>query len=207
MFTGIVWETGTVVAKEVGPEGARFRLSATDHTLSRLRVGESIAINGVCLTVTDLQGDTFAVEAVPQTLGRTNLGQLEVGQKVNLEPPLRVGDALGGHWVMGHIDDVGQVMAVTPEGNSHRVTIRPPQELMRYIVEKGSIAVDGVSLTVAGTAADSFTVVLIPHTRAVTTLGYLKAGDRVNLEVDVLGKYVERLLAFANQGPSEGKSC
>lgn len=205
MFTGIVLEMGTVVGKEMTPAGARLRISAS-NTLERLRLGESIAVNGVCLTVVDLQGDTFSVEAVPQTLKRTTLGRLEVGHRVNLEPPLRVGDALGGHWVMGHIDDVGQVIAVAPEGNSQRITIRPPQELMRYIVEKGSIAVDGVSLTVAETGPDAFSVVLIPHTRAVTTLGQLNPGDWVNLEVDVLGKYVERLLGLPAKGPAEGKS-
>lgn len=196
MFTGIVQEMGEIRARTVREEGASFTIYAP-ATLPRLTVGESVAVNGVCLTAVTLdpENGTFTVQAVPQTLRLTTLGELQEGDRVNLEPPLRAGDPMGGHWVMGHIDDVAEVAAVREDGTSTVISIRPPAPLMRYIVEKGSIAVEGVSLTVAGVEDDRFHIALIPHTLQVTTLGGLAVGSRVNVEVDVLGKYVEKLMA------------
>lgn len=196
MFTGIVLEMGEVRERTVREAGASFTIYAPS-TLPRLTVGESVAVNGVCLTAVSLAPEeaTFTVQAVPQTLRLTTLGELQPGDRVNVEPPLRAGDPMGGHWVMGHIDDVAEVVAVRQDGTSTVVSIRPPASLMRYIVEKGSIAVEGVSLTVAGVEEDRFHIALIPHTLQVTTLGGLAVGSRVNVEVDVLGKYVEKLMA------------
>lgn len=196
MFTGLVETTGRVVALDALPGSAGIRLVVQAPRLAReSAVGDSIAINGCCLTVTRQDGETVAFDAVPETLARTNLGRLTVGASVNLERPLRLSDRLGGHLVQGHVDAVGQVQAVRPEGNSIRIAIAAPDIVRRYLVPKGSIAVDGVSLTVAAVTADGFEVVIIPHTAAVTTLGNLQPGDAVNLEADVIGKYVERLLA------------
>lgn len=196
MFTGIVLEMGEIRRRTVAEHGATLTIGARE-TMARLRLGESVAVNGVCLTVValSLEDSTFTVQAVPQTLRLTTLGTLQEGDSVNLEPPLRAGDPMGGHWVMGHVDGVAQVVASREDGNSRWVTFRPPAALMRYIVEKGSIAVDGVSLTVAGVEEDRFHVALIPHTCAVTTLGRLSPGMQVNVEVDVLGKYVEKLVS------------
>ena len=156
--------------------------------------GDSVAINGVCLTVTDRHDGTLAFEAVPETLERSTLGRLEPGAEVNVEPALRAGEPLGGHIVQGHVDGVGRVRSSEPEGDGRRVWVDAPAELLRYTVEKGSITVEGVSLTVAALDDAGFAVALVPHTLEVTTLGELEPGDEVNLEVDVLAKYVERLL-------------
>src|SRR5581483_682144 len=150
---------------------------------------------GVCLTVVGADDGRLSFDVVPETLSRTVLGALEQGRPVNVEPSLRVGDQLGGHVVQGHVDGVGRVRSVTPEGDGRRVWIDAPEAVVRYCLEKGSIAVDGVSLTVAGLDDEGFEVALIPHTLAVTTLGRLEPGDEVNLEADVLGKVVERLVA------------
>jgi riboflavin synthase len=194
MFTGLVEETGTLVEIALAERSGRLTVIApTVHCGAHL--GDSIAINGCCLTVIAQQADRLTFDVVPETLDRTNLGALRPGDAVNLERPLAVGARLGGHFVQGHIDGVGTVLAVIPEENAVVVEIGVPQPLRRYIVEKGSIAVDGVSLTVADARAESFTVWTIPHTRAITTLGQRGVGDRVNLECDLLGKYIERLLA------------
>ena len=174
-------------------EGGRVTIEAP-QTAPDARVGDSIAIDGVCLTVVSVDGGSFAFDAVPETLSRTSLATLEPGSPVNLEPALRAGDALGGHYVQGHVDGVGSVRAVEPEGDGNRVWFDAPVGLLRYVVEKGSIAVQGTSLTVAATDDRGFAVALIPHTLAATTLGSLAVGDRVNLEADVLAKYVEKLL-------------
>src|SRR5205085_1764895 len=157
-------------------------------------LGDSIAIDGVCLTVVAHDGRTLSFEAVPETLARTSLGSLEAGSRVNLEPALRAGDPLGGHYVQGHVDGVGTVRSVEPEGDGKRIWTDAPAELLRYVVEKGSIAVQGTSLTVAAVGESGFEVALIPHTLEATTLGALEPGDQVNLETDVLAKYVEKLL-------------
>ncbi|HVH01078.1 MAG TPA: riboflavin synthase [Miltoncostaeaceae bacterium] len=194
MFTGLVEEGGRVA--EVRPAGGGARLAiAASAVLEGLRVGDSVAVNGACLTAVEVSGDGFAVDCVAETLRRTALGALGPGDRVNLERPMRLGDRLDGHLVQGHVDGVGTVRAARPEGESAVLEIAPPASLMRYVVEKGSIAVDGVSLTVAERLADAFTVALIPHTMAVTTLGPGAVGRAVNLEVDVVAKYVESLAA------------
>lgn len=186
MFTGLVKEVGTVVSLDGGRLVIESALAAD--------LGDSIAINGTCLTVVAHANDTLAFDAVPETLSRTSLGDLETGSRVNLEPALRAGDPLGGHYMQGHVDGVGSVRAVTPEGGGKRIAFAAPPELLRYVVEKGSIAVQGTSLTVAAVDEQGFEVALIPHTLAHTTLDALEVEDRVNLEVDVLAKYVEKLL-------------
>ena len=202
MFTGIVEELGTVVAVERAGEDARLRLRGpvvTDGTA----VGSSIAVDGVCLTVTDIADGTFAVDVMPETLRRSTLGGLEVGDPVNLERAVPAGGRLDGHIVQGHVDGVGEILARQPGPRWDDVVIGLPPGLARYVAEKGSIAVSGVSLTVTHVAEDRFGVSLIPTTLAVTTLGRLAPGDRVNLEVDVVAKYVERLLdarASAGEG-------
>ena len=189
MFTGIVREVGTVAAFD----GSRLVLGAAE-TAAGVTVGDSVSIGGVCLTVVAVEEGRLAFDVVPETLSRTALGRLEPGDRVNLEPSLRVGDPLGGHVVQGHVDAVGHVRSVTPEGDSRRVWIDAPADVVRYCLEKGSIAVDGVSLTVAGGEDNRVEVELIPHTLAVTTLGELGPGDEVNLEPDMLAKVVERLV-------------
>ena len=186
MFTGLVREVGRVVSFEDGQLRIESELAAA--------IGDSVSIAGCCLTVVDGDRKTLAFDAVPETLARTTLGRLGPGAAVNLEHALRAGEPLGGHYVQGHVDAVGRVRSVEPEGEGRRVWIEGPRELVRYCVEKGSIAVDGVALTVAQVAGDAFEVALIPHTLAETTLDRLEPGREVNLEVDVLAKYVERLL-------------
>ncbi len=182
MFTGLVREIGTVASFEGG------RLVVEASTPAEL--GDSVAVDGVCLTVVEAVRDRLAFDVVPETMERVK----PFGERVNVEPALRAGDPLGGHHVQGHVDGVGQVTAVTEEGDGVRVRIEAPAALLRYCVEKGSITVDGVSLTVAAVDTTGFEVALIPHTLAVTTLSELAAGSEVNLETDVLAKYVERLL-------------
>jgi riboflavin synthase len=188
MFTGIVRELGAVESFD----GSRLVLAAPEAAAAAA-VGDSVSIAGVCLTVVEVEDELLAFDVVPETLGRTALADLSVGDSVNVEPSLRVGDQLGGHVVQGHVDAVGLVRSVTSEGDDRRVWIDSP-ETVRYCVEKGSIAVDGVSLTIAAIDDDGFEVALIPHTLEVTTLGRLEPGDEVNLEADALARIVERLL-------------
>ncbi len=197
MFTGIVAEVGTVEAVEPAAGGSRLRIAAP-RTAVGLQIGDSVSINGVCLTAVAVSAEGFAVQAVPETLARTNLGAVGAGDGVDLERPVRVDGRLDGHIVQGHVDGVGTVAAITPEGESRRVRVTTPPELLRYVVEKGSMTVDGVSLTVTAVDEEAFEVVLIPHTLEVTVLGERRLGDAVNLEVDVLAKYVERLLEAAS---------
>ncbi|HET6795163.1 MAG TPA: riboflavin synthase [Acidimicrobiales bacterium] len=185
MFTGIVEEMGTVDDRK----GGRFRFRAPTVS-SDARVGDSIAVNGCCLTVVDRGDGWWEADAVDETLSRTNLDDLGPGDPVNFERPVRLADRLGGHLVQGHVDGVGQVVRPAPD-----LEVRVPAELARYMVAKGSVAVDGCSLTVVDVDDDSFTVAVIPHTSEVTTLGRRRPGDRVNIEVDLVAKYVERLLA------------
>ena len=189
MFTGIVREVGTVAAFD----GSRLVVSGTE-TAASSAVGDSVSVAGVCLTVVESVEGRLAFDVVPETLSRTALGRLEPGGEVNLEPSLRVGDQLGGHVVQGHVDAVGRVRSVAPEGDGLRVWVDGPETVLGYCIEKGSIAVDGVSLTIADLRDDALEVALIPHTLEVTTLGALEPGDEVNLEVDVLAKYVEKLI-------------
>jgi riboflavin synthase len=193
VFTGIVRERGRVASVEGGSDGVRIVLEAPE-TAAGAVLGDSVAINGVCLTVTERRDGTLAFDAVPETLERSTLGRLAAGVAVNVEPALRAGEPLGGHIVQGHVDGVGRVRSAEPEGDGRRFWIDVPAELLRYTVEKGSITVEGVSLTVATLDDAGFAVALVPHTLEVTTLGELGPGGEVNLEVDVLAKYVERLL-------------
>ncbi|HWM36377.1 MAG TPA: riboflavin synthase [Streptomyces sp.] len=190
MFTGIIEELGEVVAVEDLPGAARFRLRGPVVT-DGVRHGESIAVNGVCLTVVETGGGEFTADVIAETLNRSSLGALTVGSRVNLERPMALGGRLDGHLVQGHVDGTGTITGRTDDGT---VAVRLPPELAKYIVEKGSITVDGVSLTVVEAGDEHFTISLIPTTLGMTTLGIKEAGDPVNLEVDVLAKYVERLL-------------
>lgn len=194
MFTGLIEEGGRIAGIRAAEQGARLTVSAA-LVLDGLGIGDSVAVNGTCLTAVEIAADGFAVDAVAETLRRTSLGGLVVGDRVNLERPMRMGDRLDGHLVQGHVDGTGTVRSATPEGGSTVLEISAGPELLRYVVEKGSIAVDGVSLTVAGRLDDAFTVALIPHTMSVTTLGPQALGRAVNLEVDVVAKYVEALAA------------
>ena len=190
MFTGIVREVGRVEAVEERGESVRLVVRAPE-TAAAATVGDSVLLAGVCLTAVEVADGSVAFDAVPETLRRSTLGRLEAGAGVNVEPALRAGDPLGGHIVQGHVDGVGRIRRVDDEG----IEVEAPQDVLRYCVEKGSIAVEGVSLTIGGLGERSFTVALIPHARDVTTLGGVAEGDDVNLEVDVVAKYVERLAA------------
>ncbi|MBL1287312.1 riboflavin synthase [Streptomyces sp. For3] len=193
MFTGIVEELGEVTAVEKLDDASRFRLRGPVVT-EGTKHGDSIAVNGVCLTVVDLGDDEFTADVMAETLDRSSLGALAAGSRVNLERPMALGGRLGGHIVQGHVDGTGRIVERRVSENWEIVKISLPDGLARYVVEKGSITVDGVSLTVVDAASDHFTISLIPTTLALTTLGIKEPGDPVNLEVDVLAKYVERLL-------------
>ncbi|MEU3280458.1 riboflavin synthase [Streptomyces antibioticus] len=199
MFTGIVEELGEVTAVENLGDASRFRLRGPVVT-DGAKHGDSIAVNGVCLTVVEHEGDEFTADVMAETLDRSSLGALGVGSRVNLERPTAVGDRLGGHIVQGHVDGTGEILARTPSENWEIVKISLPAGVARYVVEKGSITVDGISLTVVEAGAAHFTVSLIPTTLALTTLGLKQPGDPVNLEVDIVAKYVERLLATTTGG-------
>jgi riboflavin synthase len=197
VFTGIVRELGRVESLNGESDGLRLRVAAP-VTASSTAAGDSVSVNGVCLTAVEIDGGILAFDAVPETLGRSSLSQLVEGRSVNVEPALRAGEPLGGHIVQGHVDGVGRVAGLEPEGDGARLTVEAPRELLRYVVEKGSITVEGVSLTIAALAPDRFEIALVPHTLQATTLGSLVPGEAVNLEVDVLAKYVERLLGARN---------
>jgi riboflavin synthase len=197
VFTGIIRELGRVESLNGESAGIRLRVVAP-VTASLTAAGDSVSVNGVCLTAVDVEGGVLAFDAVPETLRRSSLSRLTEGGSVNVEPAVRAGEPLGGHLVQGHVDGIGRVLRLEPEGDGARLTVAVPQELLRYIVEKGSITVEGVSLTIAALAPDSFEIALVPHTLQATTLGSLARDDEVNLEVDVLAKYVERLLEARN---------
>ena len=195
VFTGLVQCLAPVHAAI--PEGPGMRLVISDEAIAaRAQLGDSIAINGCCLTVVAVEGADMAFEAGPETLQRTNLGRLRSGSRVNLEPSLRVGDALGGHYVTGHVDALGSLQRRAGDGQWCTMWFSVPADLTRQMASKGSITVDGVSLTLVEVASDCFSVALIPHTLSATTLGALQPGDEVNLETDVLAKYVERQLQW-----------
>jgi riboflavin synthase len=196
VFTGIVRERGRVVAVDGDGQGARLRLQAPGAA-AQAELGDSVAVAGVCLTVVAVDGEDLVFDAVAETLQRSSLGRLRAGDTVNIEPALRVGEPLGGHYVQGHVDGVGCVRAATPEGEGVRMSFDAPESVRRYCVEKGSVAVEGVSLTITEVDEDGFAVALVPHTLAETTLGTLEPGNEVNLEADVLAKYVEKLVSRA----------
>lgn len=193
MFTGLVEEMGTVRARTASAVGARLVVGC-GVVREGLAIGDSVAVNGACLTVVEMGDDSFSVDCVEETLRRTSIGDREPGDTVNLERAMRVGDRLGGHIVQGHVDGTGTVRGIIPDGDGVLMSVAAPDEVLRYVVEKGSVTVDGVSLTVAGRQPDGFTVALIPHTMAATTLGSDAIGRRVNLEADVVAKYVEALV-------------
>lgn len=203
MFTGIVEEMGTVRSLEVRSDSAKLRVAAA-KVLADAKLGDSIAVNGVCLTVVSFAADGFVADVMPETLRKTNLGQLRPGDRVNLERALALGGRLGGHLVSGHVDGTGKILEKRSEGNAVVFTFDAPPDVMRLIVPKGSIAIDGISLTVAKVGAESFSVSIIPHTLAQTTLGTKNVGDLVNLECDMIGKYVDRLIhAYQGNKPKE----
>ncbi|MGH8268373.1 MAG: riboflavin synthase [Steroidobacteraceae bacterium] len=195
MFTGIVQDVGRIAEREIRGGDLRLVIAPAQLPAAGLRVGDSVCVQGCCLTATEVQGRTFTADVSRETLALTTLGELRVGDPVNLEPALRAGDALGGHLVSGHVDGVGQVTAASGDARSRRLTIAAPASLARYLAPKGSVAVDGVSLTINPVEAASFGVNIIPHTQTATTLGALTVGARVNLEVDQLARYLARLLA------------
>jgi len=200
MFTGIVRELGAVESVERTDAGARLRIRAA--LAAELAEGDSVAVEGACLTAAALAGGAFEADVMNQTLSLTTLGDLTGGDPVNLEPALRAGEPLGGHLVQGHVDGIGEVVSVAEDGIARRVSVRLVGGLERYVVEHGSVTVAGVSLTVAGLGADRFEVSLIPETLERTTLGSVAQGSRLNIELDVVARYVERLLGFSKEGES-----
>lgn len=204
MFTGLIEDVGRIAAAETttsGAAGARRLVIETRLADEPMPLGASLAVDGTCLTVTEWSRGRVAAVAAAETLERTTLGGLVAGSHVNLERPLRVGDRLGGHLVAGHVDGVGRIAARRPRGEAIDVTVHAPAALLRYVVEKGSIAIDGISLTVNAVDGEGFSVSIIPHTQTATTLTRKGAGEAVNLEVDLIGKYVEKLLgAFPSRG-------
>lgn len=203
MFTGIVEELGAIRAVRRGAASAVLSIGAAE-VLSDLKIGDSVAVNGVCLTVTSLDDGGFTADVMHETLSRSSLGALVPGSRVNLERAMPANGRFGGHIVSGHIDGTGKIASVRPDDNALWYTISAAPEQLRYIVEKGSITIDGISLTVAAVDEVSFSVSLIPHTAAVTTLGKKRAGDIVNLETDIIGKYVEKLLRPAPEPERQG---
>ena len=194
MFTGIIQAVGNITHLEARGGDVRLRIRTGKLDLADVRLGDSIAVNGVCLTAVDLPGDGFAADVSRETLSLTTLGDLVPGSPVNLEKALTLATRLGGHLVSGHVDAVGRIQGKREEGTGWRLIFDAPEQVLRYVIKKGSIAIDGVSLTVADVDRSGFSVAMIPHTAKLTTLGHKSAGDSVNLEADLIGKYVERLL-------------
>lgn len=205
MFTGIIQAVGRISGLAGQGGDVRLEITADGLPWQSFEIGESIAVNGACLTAVDLRGDGFSTDVSRETMAVTALGDLAEGSRVNLEPSLALGDRLGGHLVTGHVDCIGTVRSMRPDGRSLRLEIGLPPEFARYVARKGSITVDGVSLTVNEVSADGFAVNIIPHTAGVTIIGDYGAGTRVNLEVDLVARYLERLLA-GNDGAGSGSS-
>ncbi|MGM9529959.1 MAG: riboflavin synthase [Phascolarctobacterium sp.] len=206
MFTGLVAELGTV--QRLARQGNSYHLTVgAKKVLDNLKIGDSVAVNGACLTVVRMDDSGFTADVMPETVRLTNIGSLQPGSRVNLERTLRLCDGLDGHIVSGHVEGLGTISEQRPEGIAVVVTISAPPELLKYIIKKGSIAIDGISLTVTEVTDTSFSVSLIPHTAKETTLGLKKVGDSVNLETDILGKYVERMLTWNSaHAQQKGKS-
>ena len=203
MFTGLVAELGTV--QRLARQGNSYHLTVgAKKVLENLKIGDSVAVNGACLTIVRMDDSSFTADVMPETVRLTNIGSLQPGSRVNLERTLRLCDGLDGHIVSGHVEGLGTIYEQRPEGIAVVVTISTPPELLKYIIKKGSIAIDGISLTVTEVTDTSFSVSLIPHTAKETTLGLKKVGDSVNLETDILGKYVERMLTWNQK--QEGKT-
>lgn len=206
MFTGIIEEIGTVVSISQGAQAAKLSLQGS-LIFEDMHIGDSIAVNGVCLTVTEKTSNTFIVDVMPETLRRSSLGKLVKGSKVNMERAMAANGRFGGHIVSGHIDGTGEIESFVREENAVWVTIKAPAKLLKYIIEKGSITIDGISLTVAYVDDRCFKVSLIPHTAANTTLLTKKAGDIVNLENDIVGKYIDKLIHFEDSGLEEERNA
>lgn len=193
MFTGLIVELGEVVSLERKAENASLSIKCSEIVVDA-KVGDSICVNGACLTVVDIKGNIISFDVSYETLKATNLGGLKKADRVNIEPSLRADSKLGGHFVTGHVDGVGRIRSKRITGNAIRIEIESPLEILKYLVDKGSVAVDGISLTIVEVLKDSFSVVIIPHTASLTTIGYKNTGDTVNLEADILGKYVAKFL-------------
>jgi len=198
MFTGIVKELGKIQAIKKSSNSCAFKIVAL-NTTKDIQEGDSVAINGVCLTVAKLQGNIFEVDVMPETLRKTNLGLLGTGAMVNVESALRLSDRLGGHVVSGHVDGIGKIISKKREGNAINFKIKTSSKITSYFVPKGSVAIDGISLTVIDVSKDLFTVAIIPHTAKMTTLGFKKQGVTVNIEIDLMGKYVKKFLSEQNK--------
>lgn len=205
MFTGLIEEVGTVQEIRTSGKAIHMKLRAPS-ILADVALGDSIAVNGICLTVTHFDGGSFTVDVVPETMRRTTLHELSVGSPVNLERAMAMGKRFGGHIVSGHVDGIGRIVEILDEDIAKVVRVSAPPEVLRYLVEKGSITIDGVSLTVMDVAGDSFRISVIPHTWQVTVLRHRRVGSVVNLECDIIGKYVERLLMPYAPGGTKGKS-
>ncbi|KYZ77197.1 riboflavin synthase subunit alpha [Anaerosporomusa subterranea] len=205
MFTGIVEELGTVKSVMTSRQSAKLSITA-DITLQNVKLGDSIAVNGVCLTVTEHGRNWFSADVMPETMNRTALGDLTNGRKVNLERALRLSDRLGGHIVSGHIDGVGIIQSKQPLDNAILITLQTDSRLLRYVVNKGSVALDGISLTVVDCGKDWLSVSIIPHTLSATTLHFKSVGDKVNIETDMMAKYAEKLLDLAQSADVQTKS-
>lgn len=204
MFTGIVEEVGKVAAVQRGASSARLTIEAR-VAAEGARIGDSIAISGVCLTVVAIDGNRLSFDAVPETLQRSSLKNVRIGDFVNLERSLAAGQRLGGHFVQGHVDGLAVLRAIHEKDNAKILHIEPPKELMRFIAPKGSVAIDGISLTVADVSNDGFSVWIIPHTFAITTLKNRRVGDSINIETDMLAKYLDRLLTARESGVTREK--
>ena len=207
MFTGIIEGLGTISGIRPDGEGRQLTIDS-DVSLDQTHIGDSISVSGACLTAVSITNRRFDVDVAPETLGKTTLGQARVGDRVNLERALRLSDRLDGHLVSGHIDGIGMIQSRTRTGNAIIVSIRVPAALARYMIQKGSVAVDGISLTINQVGPDGFDVSIIPHTAGLTTIGFKKVGDPVNIETDMIGKYVERFVAQPSglSEPDTGKS-
>ena len=205
MFTGLVEEIGTILSISKGLKASTLTIGAS-YVLTDVKVGDSISTNGVCLTVTQYSKSGFTVDVMPETMNRSNLATTKSGTKVNLERAMRMGDRLGGHMVSGHIDGRGKIIAIDKDENATWYTLSAPAIIMKYIIEKGSVALDGISLTVAAVDYETFKVSIIPHTRAMTTLDARKVGELINIECDAFGKYVERITAFNQFSQNQGQS-
>jgi riboflavin synthase len=204
MFTGIIEGLGALTAVKPSGQGARLSVTA-EVSLENTGIGDSIAVNGACLTAVSISGNRFEVDVSPETLQHTTLGNARVGDRVNLERALRLGDRLDGHLVSGHIDGTGVIRQRQPLGNAVIITISVPKELARYMIHKGSVAVDGVSLTINALGPESFDVSIIPHTAGLTTVGFKQPGSRVNIETDMIGKYIERFITTPGETASAGE--
>ena len=198
MFSGIVEEMGAVKSVEKGLAGARMSILAST-VLQDLKIGESVSVSGTCLTITGMEERDFSIDVSSETMNRTTLGSVSAGAPVNLERAMRLNERLGGHLVTGHVDGIGLLRGREQDGNAIHLTIEASDDILRYCIQKGSITVDGISLTINGVSERSFTVAIIPHTAKVTTMGLKQIGDSVNLETDLIGKYVERLLQSSGQ--------